>query len=321
MIKQMALIPGFCLLLAGILLWGMPVPAGMPEARLPLSPEQTRPAPPATPTAQPTPERLTPEPTLGVPSVAAYGDPEQGFEQIHPTLPAANPGAQAALPAGQMAPRYFISFTSKQNPAAPPKGTFQALNTLTPAPLAPAAPVSLAMERFFHSQRTETRLANACGPASLLIALDYFGVQAGNLDQVIQAMRLPQASGGFDTHCSANPVCLSPGVLAQVARQKYKLKVDAHANWSFEQLYQSLVDGRPVIADVTWGLAVGGFGHFVIVYGVDPVKKIVYYHDPLDGPARSASWKNFSASWNGPVDVGDPLQPAGHHAWGMALAK
>jgi hypothetical protein len=109
-------------------------------------------------------------------------------------------------------------------------------------------------------------------------------------------------------------------VLAQVAAG-YGLTVDAHAGWTFDQLYQAIASGRPVIADVTWGLVPGGSGHFVLVYGVDPQTKQVYYHDPYSGPSRSASWNVFSASWSGPVDVGDPLQPAGHPFWGASLAN
>ncbi len=180
-------------------------------------------------------------------------------------------------------------------------------------------PVSLEMGAHFHSQLSETSLGNACGPTSLLIALDYFRIRA-SLAQVIQRSSLSPYLGGFDPTCTANPACLSPGVLVQVA-ERYGLGTDAHEGWTFDQLYAALADGRPVIVDVTWGLVPGGSAHFVLVDGLDPEKKIVYYHDPYSGPSRSASWTRFSASWAGPVDLGDPLRPAGHRFWGVALFK
>jgi hypothetical protein len=182
-------------------------------------------------------------------------------------------------------------------------------------------PVALNMQPYYHSQRYETNLDNACGPAALLTNLDYFGIQAGGLDQVIQVTSLSPASGGFDPTCSLNPVCLSAGVMNSVAHNTYGLTTNAHENWTFNLLYSSLGRGQPVIALVTLGLVPDGSGHFVTVYGADPVNRVVYYHDPYYGPSRSAPWTRFYNSWVGPVDQNDPLQPAGHSAWGMSLSK
>ncbi len=195
----------------------------------------------------------------------------------------------------------------------------------TPTPLPTEQPVSekpaikLAMEKDFHSQRWETSVKNACGPTALLMVLDYFG-QAQPLPQVIKSFKVSPAKGGFDSSCTQNPVCLSAAVLEDTAQGTYKLGVVAHEDWTVEEVYQALENGQPVIADVTWRLELGGTGHFVVIYGLDPQKMIVYYHDPFDGASQTASWDQFSASWNGPVDTGDPLQPDGHHLWGMALA-
>ena len=183
------------------------------------------------------------------------------------------------------------------------------------------SPVSLNMAPYFHSQRTETHLENACGPASLLMTLDYFGLNPGSLDQVIFATSLPPKNGGFDPACIRNPVCLSAGVLTYVAQTQFHLNAEAHEDWTFTSLYAALAVGHPVIALATYGLSPDRPGHFVVVYGADPIKQIVYYNDPYDGPALSATWTRFNISWTGPVDVNDPIQPAGHRRWGVALSK
>jgi len=182
-------------------------------------------------------------------------------------------------------------------------------------------PVSLNMGAYYHSQRTETSLKNACGPASLLMTLDYFGLNPGSLNQVILATSLPPAYGGFDPTCIFNPVCLSADVITSVAQNQYHLVADAHENWTFDGLYRSLAIGHPVIALATYELNPDLAGHFVVVYGADPVNHIVTYHDPYSGPSLSASWTRFYTSWIGPVDVYDPLHPSGHHAWGAAISK
>jgi len=204
--------------------------------------------------------------------------------------------------------------TSTPEPSAQP----------TPLPVEPTVTqtpvVKLPMESDFHSQRWETSTKNACGPTALLMVLDYFG-EKQPLPQVIRSFKISPANGGFDPNCRDNPVCLSADVLEQIAQSTYKLAVKAGDGWTFEQVYDALSNGQPVIADVTWRLEPGGTGHFVVIYGIDREKKMVYYHDPFDGANQSASWDQFSASWNGPVDAGDPLQPAGHRSWGMALAR
>ncbi len=194
----------------------------------------------------------------------------------------------------------------------------------TPQPVEPKATatpvVKLPMEGDYHSQRWETSTKNACGPTALLMVLDYFG-EKQPLPDVIRSFKISPAKGGFDPNCETNPVCLSAAVLEQVAHTTYKMAVKAGDGWTLDQVYDALSQGQPVIADVTWRLVPGGTGHFVVIYGIDRQNQIVYYHDPYDGADLSASWDEFLAAWNGPVDAGDPLQPDGHRSWAMALVK
>jgi len=179
--------------------------------------------------------------------------------------------------------------------------------------------IRLPMEDQYHSQISETLLPNACGPTSLLIALDYFDLEK-SLAEVIQKLQYSPAQGGYDPYCTANPVCTSPGALVQVAQEEYGLLVDAHEGWTFHEIQESLVAGHPIIADIVWRLADEGPAHFVVIYGIDIEQQILIYHDPYDGAEKAASWEEFSVAWDGPVDLGDPLQPQGHRFWGMSVA-
>jgi hypothetical protein len=178
--------------------------------------------------------------------------------------------------------------------------------------------IRLPMEDQYHSQISETLLPNACGPTSLLIALDYFDLEE-SLAEVIQKLQYSPAQGGYDPYCTANPVCTSPGALVQVAQEEYGLLVDAHEGWTFHEIQESLAAGHPIIADIVWRLADEGPAHFVVIYGIDIEQQILFYHDPYDGAEKAASWEEFSVAWDGPVDLGDPLQPQGHRFWGMSV--
>jgi uncharacterized protein YvpB len=179
--------------------------------------------------------------------------------------------------------------------------------------------IRLPMEDQYHSQISETPLPNACGPTSLLMALDYFDLEE-SLADVIQKLQYSPAQGGYDPYCAANPVCTSPGALVQVAQEEYGLLVDAHEGWTFQEIEESLAAGRPIIVDIVWRLADEGPAHFVVIYGIDIAQQILFYHDPYDGAEKAASWDQFSVAWDGPVDLGDPLQPQGHRFWGMSVS-
>jgi hypothetical protein len=186
-------------------------------------------------------------------------------------------------------------------------------------PLAASPVVSYTTMIPFHSQLDETPVGtwNACGPAALLMLLDFWELEDQLVPVIDRTQVIPPDLGGYDEECQSNPVCTSPGVLELVA-EDYGMGVEARGGWTMEEVRASLVNGHPVIAAVTVDLDLTQRGHFVVIYGVDVGKQIVYYHDPYRGPDKYATWDEFSVSWGGPVDKGDPLQPAGHKFWGMS---
>lgn len=172
----------------------------------------------------------------------------------------------------------------------------------------------------YHSQLNEPDGGpNACGPAALLMVLDYLGREKSLQKAVEVSKSIPPKDGGYDPACKANPVCTSAGALEEIASQTYGLTVEAHDGWNLEDIHGFLANRHPVIADVTVNLEPGRPGHFVVIYGINLNRQEIYYHDPYAGPNKTAKWTSrFARSWRGPVDIGDPLQPGGHHYWGMA---
>jgi hypothetical protein len=179
----------------------------------------------------------------------------------------------------------------------------------------------------YHSQLIETDASRwnpstTCGPTALLMVLDDFQLQ-NQLSPVVELLDLiDPGQGGYDPACSStgNPVCTSAAALASVAATHYQLTVDAHDEWSLDQVLDALRSQHPVIADIFLDLTPGKSGHFVVIVGFELSQNGFYliYHDPYRQASTRVSFEQFVAGWSGPVDVNDPLQVAGHRYWAMA---
>ncbi len=96
---------------------------------------------------------------------------------------------------------------------------------------------------------------------------------------------------------------------------------------------KELLQGHPVIADININkkdnLPVTSnptdpaayTGHFVVIYGIDYHAKQVYYRNPLVEKVNQTEFALFDVAWTSVVDEGDPLQKAGHRAWGMTAYR
>ncbi len=208
-----------------------------------------------------------------------------------------------------------IELNEEDSVVTQPLETPAATVTVTPPPM-----VRLPMDAYYHSQIYETDLGYACGPASALMVLDYFGIE-DDLDEVIYDLRNPPGPGGYDPTCTANPVCTSPRALVDTLTQTYGLNTLAREGWTLPEVYAALASGHPLIADIFFQLVPQAQGHFVVIYGVDLVNEVVYYQDPYDGKGMTALWDDFARAWAGPVDVGDPLQPQGYYFWGVEVSE
>jgi hypothetical protein len=213
-----------------------------------------------------------------------------------------------------------INSNSSENSRITMQITLPSRESANAAAAVPASsPVYLPMANDYHSQIYETHLPNACGPAAVLIVLDYYNLE-NSLAEIIDLMRqVPPLQGGYDPACQQNPVCTSPELMARVFSDHYNLIVQSRSDWSLEDVHEALQRGNPVIADIRWFQQGGTLGHFVVIYGVDPHARTLTYHDPFTGADRTSTWEHFSTRWSGPVDVADPLQPDGFRFWGMEI--
>lgn len=261
---------------------------------------------------QPAAPSVLPSPTPTIEPLVFPTD----FPTADPTALPTNTEVPTITPFPTQAPEIVVT----EEPVVEPE--IQPTSVPTNEPVEPRnlGQIVLPMDADYHSQLTETSLPNACGPTSLLMVLDYYGLENSLEEVIAYHMSIPAVEGGYDPSCTANGVCTSPIALVKVAETVYGLSANAHQNWTFEEVQASLQAGQPVIADINWRLIPGNFGHFVVIYGIDAQNNTIFYHDPYDGSNRSASWTQFMAAWNGPIDVGDPVQPEGHRLWGMSLS-
>jgi uncharacterized protein YvpB len=183
----------------------------------------------------------------------------------------------------------------------------------------------------YHNQRSETdddlwNPNNTCMATALTMVLDYKGLES-DVNAIIELLaEIEPLKGGYDPGCRENPVCASAGAVAKVA-EMYCASVTAGDGWSREDVVNELKNGRPVLAVVSGRLVPGAFGHAITITGFLDNGNRVIFHDPLGSgkdPAEKgnsiATWEELAASWAGPVDVNDPLQPEGHSYWGLSCA-
>jgi hypothetical protein len=178
-------------------------------------------------------------------------------------------------------------------------------------------PLILPLEKTYYSQIYDTDVANACGPASALMVLDYYGLE-DSMDAVINQLKNMPGPGAFDPGCYVNTVCTSPDALTMLFYE-YGLRVHSHEDWTLSEIFAVVSRGNPIIADILWDASTESLGHFVVIYGVDMDEQILFYHDPYRGREMTAHWDDFASLWEGKVDIGDPLKPEGHHFWGLEI--
>ncbi len=140
----------------------------------------------------------------------------------------------------------------------------------------------------------------------------------------------------------SNPICISSVVLSMIADQAFPLSdygysVDAHVGWTKEELSEKIREGYPVIALVRTKLLTekvpvrnklgritghDGFGHYILIWGLDEDADNIIYSDSYlgeyawemtpeerlkEGVVQMASWDKFAASWSSNVDFEDPF--------------
>ena len=125
-----------------------------------------------------------------------------------------------------------------------------------------------------------------CGPACLRMLLKYFGTSASEED-------VSKACG--TTELGTTPLQLVKG------SKVFGFEAGAFKNEDLNYLKYTLENGNPVIVLLDAGILYGGiqgFGHFIVITGLD-INNITY-HDPdiPDGKNAKCSIDRFMQAWS-----------------------
>lgn len=145
--------------------------------------------------------------------------------------------------------------------------------------------------------------------------------QPGNKSIITRLFDIPPEQGGYDPDGNRNLARTSPRALVQVA-EGFGISVNAHENWTVDELGKALLAGKPVLVSNRVDLDPDQLSHYFVVVGI--VGDKVYYNDPLasteaEGKGKQGELKDFMKAWDSDIDKGlDPTQMAGWNGWGMA---
>ena len=133
----------------------------------------------------------------------------------------------------------------------------------------------------------ETLNSDMCGPASLKIVLEYYGINKSE-EELIKLCRLKRGLGVDDK-----------GI--KTAAEKFGLKVVIKNNSSFKDIEKWLTKGTPVIVNwftrgrTDYGDSSVADGHYSVVMGLDD--NFIYLQDPELGAMRKIGRNNFMRVW------------------------
>jgi len=133
----------------------------------------------------------------------------------------------------------------------------------------------------------ETLNADMCGPASLKIVLEYYGINKSE-DELIQLCKFKKGLGVDDK-----------GI--KTVAEKFGLKAVIKNNSSFKDIEKWLTRGTPVIVNwftrgrTDYGDSSVADGHYSVVMGLDD--SFIYLQDPELGAMRKIERNNFMRVW------------------------
>lgn len=124
-----------------------------------------------------------------------------------------------------------------------------------------------------------------CGPTSLAMALEFYGVDKPTVKVAKETKTLSSSGGWQGTYCG--------NILTAAKNNGFKGSYQKE-NMTIDSLKAITASGKPVIANVnTQGY--WGSGHYMVVTGVKDGK--VYVNDPWLGGQRTYSFASFKAQW------------------------
>lgn len=130
---------------------------------------------------------------------------------------------------------------------------------------------------------------NNCGPASLSMALSYFGIRKSQ-DELGTELRPYQNQQGDNDDKS-----VTLDEMASAA-ERYGLVAYHRPNGSMDMLKKLIASGVPVITR-TWLTPDEDIGHYRVVKGYDENTKEIIQDDSYQGPNRHYTYSQFDRMW------------------------
>ena len=130
---------------------------------------------------------------------------------------------------------------------------------------------------------------NNCGPASLSMALSYFGIQESQaaLGQVLRPYQNPNGDND-DKDVTLDALAGEARTLGLLAYSR--------PNGSIQLLKRFVANGMPVIAETTMTIA-DDIGHYRVVKGFDDTAGTILQDDSMQGHNIQFSYADFDAMW------------------------
>jgi len=166
--------------------------------------------------------------------------------------------------------------------AALPQATATPMPIATPAPTATPLPAAVQLG----SSRHEAQGWNNCGPATLAMALHYYGIDDDQY--AIAAMLKPDK----------NDKNVSPEELARYATSLGGMQAVTGYGTDIEVLKLLLSNGYPVIVE-TWFIPEPGdeMGHYRLLSGYDDGAQQFTAQDAYHGPDQAMDYRQFDRMW------------------------
>src|SRR3990170_5842929 len=130
---------------------------------------------------------------------------------------------------------------------------------------------------------------NNCGPATLSMALSWYGISVSQ-EELAQKMRPYQVANGDN-----DDKTIFTQEFAQRA-EAYGLKTVNRVNGTIDLLKLFTANDIPVVVK-TWLKPGEDIGHFRFVRGFDEAKQVVIVDDSYHGPNRRVSYYDFLSMW------------------------
>ncbi len=164
--------------------------------------------------------------------------------------------------------------------------------TSKPSPTPIISPVQIKQpgdKELLHSQKYVYQTYNNCGPATLSMLLDFYGINATQ-QEIADQLRPYNNPQGYNDDKS-----VTLDELASYSEQK-GLTTFKRPGGDINKLKQFVANGIPVIT-ITWIDEKGGFGHYRIIKGFDENKQQVIEDDSIFGQNQPVTYNEFNRLW------------------------